>query len=60
MENKSQADLVIGWVGPDRRTDDFYSAYVGNTILGQLGLGGRIGLSVRDTEGMAYYAGSWC
>jgi zinc protease len=56
MENKSQADIVLGWIGPDRRADDFYAAYVGNTILGQLGLGGRIGLSVRETEGMAYYA----
>jgi zinc protease len=56
MENKSQTDIVLGWVGPDRWADDFYAAYVGNTILGQLGLGGRIGLSVRETEGMAYYA----
>jgi zinc protease len=58
MENKSQADLVLGCMGPDRRVDDFYAAYVGNTILGQLGLGGRIGQSVRETEGMAYYASS--
>ncbi|MBN1217898.1 MAG: insulinase family protein [Anaerolineae bacterium] len=58
MENKSQADLVLGWMGPNRRADDFYAAYVGNTILGQLGLGGRIGQSVRDTEGLAYYVNS--
>ena len=32
MENKSQTDIVLGWVGPDRRADDFYAAYVGNTI----------------------------
>jgi zinc protease len=38
--------------------DDFYAAYVGNTILGQLGLGGRIGHSVRDTQGLAYYSGA--
>jgi zinc protease len=56
MPNKSQADLVIGTVGPRRQADDFYAAEVGDTILGQLGLGGRIGLSVRDKEGMAYYA----
>ena len=29
---------------------------MGDTILGQLGLGGRIGQSVRDNKGMAYYA----
>jgi zinc protease len=58
MANKSQADLVLGCIGPSRLADDFYAAYVGDTILGQLGLGGRIGQSVRDTAGMAYYARS--
>jgi zinc protease len=56
MPNKSQADLVLGTIGPRRQDDDFYAAEVGDTILGQLGLGGRIGLNVRDKEGMAYYA----
>lgn len=56
MLNKSQADLVLGNIGPRRQAEDFYAAEVGDTILGQLGLGGRIGLSVRDTAGMAYYA----
>ncbi len=58
MPTKSQADVVLGWMGPPRQADDFYAAYVGNTILGQLGLGGRIGDSVRDKEGLAYYATS--
>jgi zinc protease len=56
MPNKSQADLVLGTIGPRRQDADFYAAEVGDTILGQLGLGGRIGLSVRDNAGMAYYA----
>jgi zinc protease len=56
MPNKSQADLVLGTIGPRRQAADFYAAEVGDTILGQLGLGGRIGLNVRDKEGMAYYA----
>ncbi|MBE7551376.1 MAG: insulinase family protein [Anaerolineales bacterium] len=56
MPNKSQADLVLGTIGPRRQDKDFYAAEVGDTILGQLGLGGRIGLNVRDKEGMAYYA----
>jgi zinc protease len=56
MPNKSQADLMLGFIGPTRRSDDFYAAEVGDTILGQLGLGGRVGLSVRDQQGLAYYA----
>lgn len=56
MAEKSQADLVLGGIGPARLAEDYYAAYIGNTILGQLGLGGRIGLSVREEQGMAYYA----
>ncbi len=56
MKNKSQADLALGCIGPSRDDADFYIASVGDTILGQLGLGGRIGQSVRDEGGMAYYA----
>lgn len=56
MPNKSQADVILGHIGPPRKADDFYPAEVGDTILGQLGLGGRIGLNVRDKAGMAYYA----
>jgi len=56
MLDKSQVDVVLGCIGPSRTTEDYYAAYVGDTILGQLGLGGRIGKNVRDTEGMAYYA----
>jgi zinc protease len=56
IPNKSQADLVLGNIGPSRDAADFYAVYVGDTILGQLGLGGRIGQIVRDQKGMAYYA----
>lgn len=56
MPNKTQADVILGNIGPQRQSDDFYVAEVGDTILGQLGLGGRIGLNVRDKAGMAYYA----
>lgn len=58
MPTKSQVDLALGNVGPSRQAQEFYAADVGDTILGQLGLGGRIGQSVRDTAGMAYYARS--
>jgi zinc protease len=56
IPNKSQADLVLGNIGPSRMADDFYAAHVGDLILGHLGLGGRIGQIVRDQAGMAYYA----
>jgi zinc protease len=56
IPNKSQADLVLGNIGPSRMAADFYAAYVGDIILGHLGLGGRIGQIVRDQAGMAYYA----
>ena len=56
VANKSQADLMLGNIGPKRIDADFYAAYVGDTILGHLGLGGRIGQVVRDQEGLAYYA----
>lgn len=47
---------MLGNIGPKRTDDDFYAAYVGDTVLGQLGLGGRIGQIVRDQNGLAYYA----
>lgn len=56
IPNKSQVEVMLGNIGPERAAPDFYAAYVGDTILGQLGLGGRIGQIVRDQKGMAYYA----
>ena len=54
--NKTQADIVLGTLGPSRRSPDYYAAWVGNVILGQLGLMGRLGHNVRDRLGLAYYA----
>ena len=56
IEDKSQADIVLGVVGPRREWKDFYPALLGNSILGQFGLMGRIGESVRVQSGLAYYA----
>jgi zinc protease len=53
---KSQTDIVLGVVGPPRKAADFYSALLGNSILGQFGMMGRIGESVRNKAGLAYYA----
>jgi zinc protease len=56
IKDKSQADIVLGVVGPPRKSKDFYPALLGNSILGQFGMMGRIGASVRNQAGLAYYA----
>lgn len=58
IAGKSQSDLVIGTTGPMRKDPDFTPASLGNNILGQFGLMGRIGDVVREKAGLAYYAGS--
>ncbi len=58
VAGKSQADVVMGVVGPTRAADDFIAAAVGNSILGQFGMMGRIGEVVREKAGLAYYAHS--
>jgi zinc protease len=56
IKGKSQSDLVIGTNGPKRRDPEFMSASIGNNILGQFGMMGRIGEVVREKSGLAYYA----
>jgi zinc protease len=56
IAGKSQSDLVIGTNGPMRRDPEFMPASLGNTILGQFGMMGRIGDVVREKSGLAYYA----
>ena len=56
IAGKSQSDLVIGTNGPMRRDPEFMSASIGNNILGQFGMMGRIGEVVREKSGLAYYA----
>jgi zinc protease len=53
---KSQSDIVIGTTGPLRKDPDFMPASLGNSILGQFGMYGRIGSVVREKSGLAYYA----
>jgi zinc protease len=56
IKGKSQSDIVIGTNGPRRKDAEFMSASLGNNILGQFGMMGRIGESVREKAGLAYYA----
>jgi zinc protease len=56
LEGKQQSDLVIGVAGPSRYDTEYLAAALGNHILGRFGMMGRIGESVRETAGLAYYA----
>jgi zinc protease len=56
IPGKSQADLVMGGQGPSRRSPDFMPASLGNSVLGQFGMYGRIGDVVREQSGLAYYS----
>lgn len=58
IPEKNQIDLLLGCHGPSRNSTDFLPAYLGNDILGQFGMLGRIGEAVRIKSGLAYYAGS--
>lgn len=56
MPDKAQADLILGLPGPLRSVPDYLDASLMNTILGVFGMMGRIGQSVREEKGLAYYA----
>ena len=56
IPGKSQSDIVMGSHGPKRNDSDYMPASLGNNILGQFGLMGRIGDVVREQSGLAYYA----
>lgn len=56
LPGKSQSDIMVGVVGPSRRSPGYMSASLGNSVLGQFGMMGRIGDVVREQSGLAYYA----
>ena len=56
IPGKSQSDIVMGTYGPKRNSPEYMPASLGNNILGQFGLMGRIGDVVREQSGLAYYA----
>ncbi len=55
MMNKSQADVVYGFVGVKRSDPEYHAISVMNNALGQYAIGGRLGDSIRERQGMAYY-----
>ena len=56
IPGKSQTDIIMGVAGPTRKSPDYLAAMLGNNILGQFGMMGRIGDVVREQAGLAYYA----
>jgi len=58
MMNKAQADIACGFVAIARRDPDYYACWLMNNVFGQYSIGGRLGDSIRERQGMAYYASS--
>lgn len=58
MPDKTQSDIVLGLPGPLRSAPDFQAARLANVILGVFGMMGRLGESVREKQGLAYYCRS--
>ncbi len=56
IPGKLQTDIIMGSYGPRRTSKEFLIASLGNNILGQFGMMGRIGEAVREKSGLAYYA----
>lgn len=56
VAGKTQSDINMGIVGPARKADDYIAAQLANSVLGEFGMMGRIGKSVREEKGLAYYA----
>ena len=56
MPDKAQSDIILGLPGPARAADDYMDASLMNTVLGVFGMMGRIGKTVREEQGLAYYA----
>ncbi|HVB65252.1 MAG TPA: insulinase family protein, partial [Nitrolancea sp.] len=58
VPGKIQADIALGLPSMKRSDPDYDALRVANLILGRLGMMGRLGASVRERQGMAYYASS--
>jgi zinc protease len=58
MMNKAQADIAYGFTTITRRDPAYYALWLMNNAFGQYALGGRLGDSIRERQGMAYYVSS--
>jgi zinc protease len=55
MMNKAQADVAYGFRAVARRDPAYHAFWLMNHVLGQYSMGGRLGDSIRERQGMAYY-----
>jgi len=55
MMNKAQADIAYGFIAIMRNDPAYYAYWLMNHIMGQYSMGGRLGDSIRERQGMAYY-----
>lgn len=58
MTNKAQADIAYGFVTIARRDPSYTACWLANHVFGQYSIGGRLGDSIRERQGMAYYVSS--
>ena len=56
MMNKAQADIAYGFVTMSRTDPEYYACWLMNHAFGQYSMSGRLGDSIRERQGMAYYA----
>lgn len=55
IKDKANVDILVGAAAPLRRSsEDYYAAVLANSALGQSTLSSRLGLQVRDKEGLTY------
>jgi zinc protease len=55
MPDKANVDIILGHAGRLRRTDaDYFAALIANAALGYSTLSSRLGVRVRDQEGLTY------
>jgi zinc protease len=55
MMNKAQADIAYGFTALARPDPDYYACWLMNHAFGQYSMSGRLGDSIRERQGMAYY-----
>ena len=56
MMNKAQADIAYGFTTMVRSDPEYYPLWLMNHAFGQYSMSGRLGDSIRERQGMAYYA----
>jgi zinc protease len=55
MMNKAQADVACGFTTITRTDPSYYACWLMNHAFGQYSMSGRLGDSIREKQGMAYY-----